>query len=323
MPEIRHLAILDDYQGLTLSHPAWARLPGLEKTVFRDTLKDEDALVERLAPFDAILAMRERTPFPRSLIERLPNLKLLITTGERNRGIDDAACRERGITFCGTSSFGAPTVEITWGLIINLMRGLPEQAESLRAGTWQRETILGGVGSTVEGKTLGVIGLGKLGTKVAKVGQAFGMKVLAWSQNLTAEAAAAVGATRVEKAELLAQSDVVTLHLLLSERSRGIVAAHDLALMKPSAIIINTSRGPLIDQEALIAALQTGQIAGAGIDVYDQEPIPPAHPLLSAPHALLTPHLGYVSAENFAQYFAGAVEVIEAYLAGNPIRIIG
>ncbi|RVT97087.1 D-2-hydroxyacid dehydrogenase family protein [Rhodovarius crocodyli] len=323
MPEIKRLAILDDYQGLTLSHPDWARLPGIEKTVFQDTLKDEDALVARLAPFDAILAMRERTPFPRSLIERLPNLKLLITTGERNRGIDDAACKERGITLCGTSSFGAPTVEITWGLIINMMRGLPEQAESMRAGNWQRQTLLGGVGSTVEGKTLGVVGLGKLGTRVAKVGQAFGMKVVAWSQNLTDEAAAAVGATRVSKEELLRTADVVTLHLLLSERSRGIIAAPDLALMKKSAIIINTSRGPLIDQDALIAALKAGTIAGAGIDVYDIEPIPPAHPLLSAPHALLTPHLGYVSAENFAQYFKGAVEVIEAYLAGSPIRIIG
>ncbi|MCS6891108.1 MAG: D-2-hydroxyacid dehydrogenase family protein [Rhodovarius sp.] len=323
MRSLQRLAILDDYQGVALRHPAWARLPWLEKTVFRDTLTDEEALAARLAPFDAILAMRERTPFPRRLIERLPRLRLLITTGERNRAIDAAACRERGITLCGTPSFGAPTVEITWGLILCLLRGLPEQMASLRAGRWQGLTALGDVGRTVEGKVLGVIGLGKLGSRVARVGQAFGMRVIAWSQNLTAEAAEAVGALRVEKERLLAEADVVTLHLVLSERTRGIIGAPELALMKPTAVIINTSRGPLIEQQALLAALHEGRIAGAGLDVFDQEPLPADHPLLSAPRTVLTPHLGYVTEENYAAYFAGAVEAIEAYLAGQPIRVIG
>ncbi len=319
---IERLAILDDYQGVTLSHPAWATLPALHKTVFRDTLTDQDALVARLAPFDGILAMRERTPFPRALLERLPNLKLLITTGERNRGIDAAACAECGVVFCGTPSVGAPTVEITWGLILCLMRGLPEQMASLRAGTWQGLAAAGHVGRSLEGRVLGVVGLGKLGARVARVGAALGMRVVAWSQNLTDEAAAAAGATRVEKSALLEQADVVTLHLILSDRSRGIIGAADLARMKPTAVIVNTSRGPLIDQGALLAALHAGRIGGAGLDVFDQEPLPPAHPLLSAPRTVLTPHLGYVSEENYAAYFAGAVEAIAAYNAGAPIRVI-
>ncbi|MCX7371089.1 MAG: D-2-hydroxyacid dehydrogenase family protein [Alphaproteobacteria bacterium] len=322
MPQVQKLAILDDYQGVTLSHPAWAKLPHLQPAVFQDTITDLDALATRLAPFDAILAMRERTPFNAALINRLPNLRLLMTTGERNRGIDAAACAARGVTFCGTSSFGAPTVEITWGLILSLMRGLPEQMSSLRAGTWQGLTAFGDVGRTVEGKTLGVVGLGKLGARVARVGQAFGMKVIAWSQNLTVEAAAAVGATRVEKAALMQQADVITLHLILSDRSRGIIGAEELARMKPDAVIVNTSRGPLIDQDALLAALHGMRIGGAGLDVFDQEPLPATHPILAAPRTVLTPHLGYVSAENYAAYFTGAVEAIAAFEAGSPIRVI-
>jgi phosphoglycerate dehydrogenase-like enzyme len=317
MPELKNLAILDDYQDVTLKLGPWDRLSGLKKTVFRDTIADQDRLVERLLPFDAILAMRERTPFTRALIERLPNLKLLITTGERNRGIDAAACAERGITFSGTSSFGAPTVEITWGLILSLARKFPSETAALRANRWQTE-----LGTTLEGKTLGVVGLGKLGSKVAKVGQALGMKIIAWSQNLTEETAAAQGATRVDKATLFAEADVVTLHLILSERSRGIVGAEDLARMKPTAFLVNTSRGPLVDQPALIAALKAGQIAGAGLDVFDIEPLPAGHPLLSTPNTLLTPHLGYSTEENYRRYFAGAVEAIEAFNAGAPIRII-
>lgn len=321
MPSLQRLAILDDYQGVTLQAPAWARLPAVQKTVFRDTLADQDALVERLLPFDGILAMRERTPFPAGLIKRLPNLRLLMTTGERNRGIDAAACAAQGVTFCGTPSFGAPTVEITWGLIINLMRGLPQHSAALAAGGWQATLPGGGVGHTVEGKILGIIGLGKLGARVAKVGQALGMKTIAWSQNLTEETAAAAGATRVSKEELLRTADVVTLHLILSDRSRGIIGAGDLALLKPGAVIINTSRGPLIDQPALLAALHAGRIQ-AGLDVFDVEPMPPDHPLRHAPNLLLTPHLGYVSDENFATYFEGAVEAIEAWQAGAPIRVI-
>lgn len=316
MPQLNRLAILDDYQDVTLGLGPWERLPGLQKTVFRDTIVEQDALVARLAPFDAILAMRERTPFPRALIERLPRLKLLITTGERNRGIDAAACAERGVAFCGTPSFGAPTVDLTWGLILALARRIPEQVAALHAGQWQTR-----IGVGLEGRTLGIAGLGKLGTKVAKVGQALGMQVIAWSTNLTAEAAAAVGATRVEKHELFARADVVSLHLILSDRSRGIVGAAEIGAMKPGAMLVNTSRGPLVDQPALLQALHAGRIQ-AGIDVYDIEPLPAEHPLLAAPNTVLTPHLGYVTEENYRAYFSGAVEAIEAFQAGAPIRVI-
>jgi phosphoglycerate dehydrogenase-like enzyme len=314
---LARLAILDDYQGVARASGPWERLPHLDIAVFRDTLKDPDALAARLAPFDAILAMRERTPFPRALIERLPNLKLLVTTGERNRGIDAAACAARGVVFSGTPSFGAPTVDLTWGLILGLARGIPDEQASLRAGSWQQ-----GLGVGLEGRTLGLLGLGKLGTKVAKVAQAFGMKAIAWSQNLTAEAAAAVGVERVEKMELFARADVLSIHLILSERSRGLVGAAELAAIKPTAFLVNTSRGPIVDQAALIAALEAERLAGAGIDVFDIEPLPPSHPLLAAPRTLLTPHLGYVTQENYRAYFQGAVEAIEAFEAGAPIRVI-
>lgn len=314
MASLKRLAILDDYQGVVLSMGPWSRLQGLEIEVFRDTLHDRDALVQRLLPFDAILGTRERTPFPAALLERLPNLKLLISTGERNRGFDVAAAQARGITVCGTPSVGAPTVDITWGLILNLLRDIPAQQESLRAGRWQSS-----VGTAAGGLTLGVVGLGKLGSAVAKVGAAFGMKVIAWSQNLTAEKAAAAGAELVTKEELFARADVVTLHLILSDRSRGVVGTAEIARMKKGAILVNTSRGPLIDQAPLITALQEGRIR-AGLDVYEQEPLPAHHPLLSCPGTLLTPHLGYVSTQNYAAYFQGAVEAIEAYLAGSPIR---
>ncbi|WP_431281954.1 D-2-hydroxyacid dehydrogenase family protein [Humitalea sp. 24SJ18S-53] len=312
------LAILDDYQGVALSFGPWERLAGrVETTVFRDHLADEDALAARLTPFDAILGMRERTAFPASLLARLPKLKLLMTTGGRNNSFDLAAAQAAGITVCGTPTKGAPTVDIAIGVILGLLRGIPTEQASLRAGGWQV-----GVGRAAEGATLGVIGLGKLGQRVAKVGQALGMRVIAWSQNLTAEAAAAVGVERVEKRDLLAQSDVVTLHVVLSARSRGIIGADDLAAMKPTAYIVNTSRGPLIDQDALIAALKAGTIAGAGLDVFDIEPLPADHPIRSAPNTLLTPHLGYVTQENYRAYFVGAVEAIEAYLAGAPIRLL-
>lgn len=316
MPTLNRLGILDDYQGVALSMGPWGRLPdGLKVEVFRNTIKDQDALVRRLLPFDTLLIMRERTPFPRSLIERLPNLRLLISTGARNRAVDLAACAERGITVCGTPSFAHPTVDLTWGLILSLMRRIPEQERGLREGRWQVA-----LGNTLEGKTLGVVGLGNLGSRVAKVGAAFGMKVIGWSQNLTEEKATAAGAVKVDKATLLREADVVTLHLILSDRSRGIIGAGDLAQMKRSAFIVNTSRGPLIDQDALIAALKEGRIAGAGLDVYDEEPLPPGHPILSAPNTVLTPHLGYVTEENYRAYFQGAVEAVLGYLAGNPVR---
>ncbi|MES2712083.1 MAG: D-2-hydroxyacid dehydrogenase family protein [Pseudomonadota bacterium] len=313
---LSRLAILDDYQGVTLDLGPWGDAPKtLAITTFRDTLKDQDALVERLTPFDAILAMRERTPFPRALLARLPNLRLLISTAARNRSIDLDACAELGITACGTPDAGAPTVDLTWGLILSLARDIPNQQANLRAGTWQTK-----VGIGVEGKTLGVLGLGKLGAKVVKVGAALGMRVIGWSPNLTDARAAEVGATRVDKATLMAEADVLTLHVVLSERSRGIVGAADIAQMKPTAFIVNTSRGPLIDQPALIAALKEGRIAGAGLDVFDEEPLPQGHPILSAPNTVLTPHLGYVSEQNYRAYFKGAVEAINAFESGHPIR---
>ncbi len=313
---LQRLAILDDYQGVALSMGPWDRL-SLAVEAFRDTVKERDALAARLAPFDAILLMRERTPFPRALIERLPKLRLLITTGGRNRSVDAAACAERGIVFCGTPSVGDPTADLTWGLIIGLMRDIPAQQQALREGRWQTR-----IGIGLEGKTLGVIGLGKLGGRVARIGAAFGMRVIGWSPNLTDERAAAAGAARVDKETLLREADVVTIHIVLSERSRDTIAAADLALMKPTAYLVNTSRGPIVNQAALLEALRTGRIAGAGLDVFEEEPLPRDHPLLAAPNTLLTPHLGYVTEQNYRAYFTGAVEAIEAYLAGSPIREI-
>ncbi|GAA0583688.1 D-2-hydroxyacid dehydrogenase family protein [Craurococcus roseus] len=318
MPDLTRLAILDDYQGVARALGPWDRLPAdLAIEVFRDTLADPDALAERLRPFDALVIMRERTPFARALVERLPNLRLLVTTGMRNRSVDLAACAEKGVTVCGTPGFGNPTVDLTWGLILSLARRIPEQERALREGRWQVA-----LGNGLEGKTLGVLGLGNLGARVARVGAAFGMRVVAWSPNLTDERAAAAGATRVGKAALMAEADVLTLHVVLSERSRGIVGADDIARMKRGAFIVNTSRGPLVDQDALIAALREGRIAGAGLDVYDQEPLPPDHPILSAPNTVLTPHLGYVTEENYRVYFQGAVEAVEGYLEGSPVRVL-
>jgi phosphoglycerate dehydrogenase-like enzyme len=318
MPNLTRLAILDDYQGAARALGPWDRLPdGLRIDVFRDTVSDPDALAERLRPFDALVIMRERTPFPRALVERLPNLRLLVTTGMRNRSVDLAACAEKGVTVCGTPGFGNPTVDLTWGLILSLVRRIPEQERALREGRWQVA-----LGNGLEGKALGVLGLGNLGARVARVGAVFGMRVLAWSPNLTEERAAEVGAARVDKAALMAEADVLTLHVVLSERSRGIVGAEDIARMKRSAVVVNTSRGPLIDQAALIAALKEGRIAGAGLDVYDEEPLPPDHPILSAPNIVLTPHLGYVTEENFRVYFQGAVEAVQGYLKGSPVRVL-
>ena len=318
MPDLSRLAILDDYQGVARALGPWDRLPdGLRIEAFRDTVSDPDALVERLRQFDALVIMRERTPFPRALVERLPNLRLLVTTGMRNRSVDVAACVEKGVTVCGTPGFGNPTVDLTWGLILSLTRRIPEQERALREGRWQVA-----LGNGLESKTLGVLGLGNLGARVARVGAAFGMRVVAWSPNLTEERATEVGATRVDKAALMAEADVLTLHVVLSERSRGIVGAEDIARMRPGAVVVNTSRGPLIDQAALIAALREGRIAGAGLDVYDQEPLPPGHPILSAPNTVLTPHLGYVTEENYRVYFQGAVEAVEGYLKGSPARVL-
>ncbi len=312
------VGILDDFQNVTRTFADWSRLPPhVSVTVFNQHFEDEE-LVTRIAPFDVLVITRERTPFPRALIERLPNLKLLVTTGWRNLGIDAAACRERGILVCGTEAGSSPTAELAWGLIIAAARHIAAEDHALRSGRWQST-----VGVSLQGKTLGILGLGRLGSQMARVGDAFGMKVIAWSQNLTAERARDGGAQRVDKDELFAQSDVLSIHLILSDRTHGLVGAPEIALMKRSAILVNTSRAPIVDEAALIAALHEGRIAGAGIDVYSKEPLPADAPILKAPNTVLTPHLGYVTRETYEIYFPQALEDVEAWLNGSPIRIIG
>jgi len=312
------VAILDDYQGVALGLADWKSL-GPEVTVeaFREKLYGEDTLAERLQDFAVIVAMRERTHFPRSLLQRLPKLKLLVTTGMRNIAIDGKAAAELGIVVSGTGMLTPPTAELTWGLIIALARHIPQEAQQMRRGGWQTT-----VGTGLNGKVLGILGLGKLGSEVARVGRAFQMEVIAWSQNLTAEQASSLGAVRVEKEELFQRADFVTVHLILSKRTRGIVTARELALMKPSAYLINTSRGPIVDERALIDALTNRKFAGAALDVYDEEPLPADHPLRKLDNVVLTPHLGYVTVENYRRCYGDAVEDIRAFLAGHPIRIV-
>jgi phosphoglycerate dehydrogenase-like enzyme len=260
---------------------------------------------------------RERTKLPRSLVTQLPKLKLVVTAGMRNLGIDLPACREHGVLVCGTGSGSSPTAELAWGLILALARHIPEEDRSLRSGRWQAT-----IGIGLKGKTLGVLGLGRLGAQVARVGLAFDMNVIAWSQNLTSERAAEAGVVRVEKADLFRQADVLTIHLLLSERTRGIVGLDELALMKPTAFLVNTARAAIVDEEALVEALMNRKIAGAGLDVFGREPLPADAPILRAPNTVLTPHLGYVTRETYDVYFPQALEDIEAWLAGKPIRVI-
>lgn len=312
------VAILDDYQHAALQMADWKALPAdVEVVVFEDHLSDTAAVAKRLEGFEVVVAMRERTPFGRDLLERLPKLKLLITTGMRNASIDIAAANERGVVVCGTAGLPYPTAELTWGLILGLFRRIPAEDRATRDGRWQTTLGLG-----LNGKTLGVLGLGSLGSRVAKVGLAMEMKVIAWSQNLTKEKAAEVGATLVTKDELLAQSDVLTIHLVLSQRSRGLIGARELAQMKPGAVLINTSRGPIVDEAAMVAALRQGTLAGAGLDVFDEEPLPASHPLRSLPNTVITPHLGYVTEETYRIFYAHAVEDIQAFLRGAPVRVL-
>ncbi|HXG19139.1 MAG TPA: D-2-hydroxyacid dehydrogenase family protein [Methylomirabilota bacterium] len=312
------VAILDDYQNVALRMADWSVLPkDVEVRVFQDHLKDEDAVAGRLKDFDIVMAMRERTPFPRSLFERLPNLKLLTTTGMRNAAIDTQAATDHGVVVSGTGGVVYPTAELTWGLILSLLRHIHREDQAVRGGRWQIS-----MGVDLHGKTLGVVGLGNLGSQVATVGKAFQMNVVAWSQNLTAERAASLGARLVSKDELLSQSDIVTIHLVLSERTRGLIGARELGLMKPSAYIINTSRGPILDEQALVEALQNKQIAGAGLDVFDEEPLPLDHPLRQLPNTVITPHIGYVTEDTYKVFFAQTVENIKAFLDGTPIRVI-
>ena len=312
------IAVLDDYQGVALSVGGWERLPDdCAVEAFRDHLKEEDALAQRLQSFDIVVAMRERTAFPRSLLSRLPNLRLLVTTGMRNAAFDMQATKDLGITVCGTGGMPTPTAELTWGLIIGCARHIAEEDRATRAGQWQTT-----IGPTLHGKTLACLGLGNLGSQVAKVGLAFGMDVIAWSQNLTPERAAQVGARLVSKDELFSQADVVSIHLVLSDRTRGLVGERELSQMKPTAFLINTSRGPIVDEEALVEALRERRIAGAGIDVFDEEPLPAGHPFLKLDNTLITPHLGYVTLETYERFYGGAVEDILGYLSGAPVRVV-
>ena len=315
---IMRLAILDDYQKAALALADWDGLrPGVEIQTFHETLASEDAVAEALADFEIVVAMRERTAFRRTLLERLTKLRLLVTTGMVNASIDLKAAAERGIVVCGTDSLRHPTAELTWGLILSLARNIPREDAGMRRGGWQKT-----IGIGLHGKVLGILGLGKLGSQVAAYGKAFQMEVIAWSENLTAERANSMGVRRVDKKELFLRADFLTIHTVLSKRTRGLVGPDDLAAMKPAAYLINTSRGPIVDERALVAALEDHKIAGAALDVYDQEPLPAGHPLLRLENAVLTPHLGYVTAENYRVFYGDAVENVRAFLAGNPIRVL-
>jgi D-3-phosphoglycerate dehydrogenase len=318
MPRYR-FAILDDYQNIALSMADWSKVSGdLEIKVFNAHLGAADKVIAALQGFEIVCAMRERTAFPRAVIEKLPQLKLLITTGLRNASIDVAAAKERGVVVCGTPAVGSPTSGIAVGLMLELTRRISYENARMKAGVPWQTTI----GMDLEGLTLGVLGLGKLGTRTAKIAQAFGMKVIAWSQNLTPEKCAEIGVGYVAKEDLFRQSDIVTIHVVLSQRTRGIVGAKELGLMKPSAYLINTSRGPIIEEAALLAALRDKKIGGAGLDVFDIEPLPIDHPLRKMDNVVLTPHLGYVSIQNYRAYFAGVVDDIRAFLEGKPVRVI-
>ncbi|MFE0487448.1 D-2-hydroxyacid dehydrogenase family protein [Streptomyces griseoaurantiacus] len=314
-------AVVDDYQGVATSVADWSALDGeLEVVSFGEHFADEDALVEALAGFDIVVTLRERVAFPASVLGRLPRLRLLVASGMRNSVIDYAAAEKHGVTVCGTASSPTPPVELTWALLLGLARGIVTESTALRSGGPWQSTL----GADLHGQRLGLLGLGKIGGRVARVGLAFGMRVSAWSQNLTQERAEEVGVERAEsKEELLRTSDFVSLHLVLGERTRGLLGAPELALLKPTAYLVNTSRAGLVDQEALLTALREGSFAGAAVDVFDSEPLPADHPLRSAPRLLATPHLGYVSRANYARYYGQAVEDIRAYLAGEPIRVLG
>ncbi|MFD9687037.1 D-2-hydroxyacid dehydrogenase family protein [Kitasatospora sp. NPDC059146] len=314
-------AVLDDFQSVATSSADWTPVADrVEVTAFREHHTSEEELVAALAGFDIVVTLRERVPFPATLFARLPRLKLLVASGMRNSVIDLRAAEAHGVTVCGTASSGTPPVELTWALLLGLARGLVQENTALReGGPWQST-----VGADLHGRTLGVLGLGRIGSAVARVGLAFGMEVLAWSRSLTDEQAAAAGVRRAaSKEQLLGESDFVSVHLASNAGTRGLIGAAELALMKPEAYLVNTSRAAIVDQDALLAALTGGRIAGAAVDVFDVEPLPADHPMRRAPRLLATPHLGYVSQENYRRYFTEAVEDIAAFLAGEPIRRLG
>jgi phosphoglycerate dehydrogenase-like enzyme len=312
------IAVLDDYQGVALELADWSPLKHrADITVFRDHVAESAGVIARLKPFDIVCVMRERTPLPRTIIDQLPNLKLIVTTAGRNASIDMEAAKERGITVCGTPSTSHGTAELTWALILALVRNLPAESASVRSGGWQVT-----VGGDLEGRTIGILGFGKIGTRIAKIASAFGMHSLAWSPNLTSEAAERNGARLASKQQLFRDSDIVTLHLVLSSRTKGIVGATELNWMKPTAYLVNTSRGPLVDESALIEALRSRTIAGAALDVYDVEPLPKSHPFRSLENVLATPHVGFVSEAGYRVFYSGVVEDIAAWLGGSPIRVM-
>jgi phosphoglycerate dehydrogenase-like enzyme len=313
-------AILDDYQNVALTSADWSKVTNdIDIKVFNEHLGGNENVIKTLQGFPIICAMRERTPFPKEVIDKLPDLKLLITSGMVNRGIDVEAAKARGITVCGTGSFGNPTAGIAWGLILELTRHIGYENNKLKSGTPWQTTL----GPDVEGMNLGVIGLGKLGTRVGEIGKAFRMKVSAWSQNITQERADKAGfGYAATKEDLLRQSDIVSIHIPLTPKSRGLLGAKELSLLKPSALLINTSRGPIVEQAALLDVLRNKKIAGAGFDVYDVEPLPLDHPFRKLDNIVLTPHLGYCSAQNYVQYFTGMVEDIRGFLDGMPVRVL-
>jgi phosphoglycerate dehydrogenase-like enzyme len=314
-------AVLDDFQNVASTCADWSTLSDrVEVISFAEHFASEDELASALADFDFVVTLRERVPFPDSLLNRLPRLKLLIASGMRNSVIDYAAAKAGGVTVCGTQSSSTPPVELTWALLLGLARGIVQENDALRdGGPWQST-----VGADLHSRTLGLLGLGKIGSRVAQVGLAFGMEVTAWSQHLAKERADEVGVELASsKEELLASSDFISVHLALSDRTRGLLGAAELALIKPTAYLINTSRAAIVDQDALLAALHEGRIAGAGVDVFDVEPLPGNHPMRTAPRLLATPHLGYVSRANYARYYGQAVEDIQAYLDGDPVRVLG
>ncbi len=312
------IALLDDALHIALQSADWGSLPShAEVRVFHDHLDGEDAVAERLREFDVVMALRERTPFPRSLLERLPRLKLIANASKYNAAIDFGACTELGIPISGTANTGRSAMELAFALMLSLLREVPRQHQALRAGAWRQS-----VGEALNGKTLGILGLGYIGGQVAQVGRAFEMEPIAWSHNLTAERAAECGARRVSFEELLSGADVLTLHTRLSDRTRGLIGAAELARMKPGAYLINTARGPIVQEQALVEALRQGRIAGAGLDVFDTEPLPAGHPFTTLDNVVLLPHLGGITTDRYRMYYGESLDNILAFLQGEPQRVL-
>lgn len=312
------IVILDDYQQAALNAADWRVLPdNMDVVALKEHITERAELESSLQGAEVIVAMRERTPFDAELLRRLPDLRLLVTTGMGNAAIDLSAATELGILVCGTEGGGPATAELAWGLIISLARHIGVESAAIREGKWQVS-----LGSELAGKTLGLLGLGKLGSHMATIGGAFGMSLIAWSQNLTAEQAAGQGCSLVSKEELFSRSDIVSIHVRLSDRTRGLVGKRELALMKPSSLLVNTSRGAIVDVRALVSALRDHRIAGAGIDVFEEEPLPPDSPLRSLDNALLTPHIGYVTEETYRVFYGEAIEDILAYTRATPVRVL-